>query len=166
MCACVYVCVCVCVCVRGCVWESPNFYNFTPCCLPMGWLRLVGSLKLQVSLAEYSLFYRALLQKRPMILRSLLIVANSYYECFCSLTLWGSIRHSLSGFMRHTLWGTESHIHMTRTHMTHTHKTHTHTLYEAYSMRHRVSHSHDSHSHDSHSQDSHSHTLWGILYGA
>ena len=39
----------------------------------MGWLRLVGSLKLQVSFAEYSLFYRALLHKRPIILRSLLI---------------------------------------------------------------------------------------------
>jgi len=34
----------------------------------MGWLRLVGSLKLQVSSAEYSLFNRALLQKRPVIL--------------------------------------------------------------------------------------------------
>jgi len=34
----------------------------------MGWLRLVGSLKLQVSFAEYRLFYRALLQKRPIIL--------------------------------------------------------------------------------------------------
>ena len=44
----------------------------------MGWLRLVGSLKLQVSLAEYRLFYRALLQKRPMISRSLLIVATPY----------------------------------------------------------------------------------------
>ena len=44
----------------------------------MEWLRLVGSLKLQVSLAEYSLFYRALLQKRPIILRSLLIVATPY----------------------------------------------------------------------------------------
>ena len=44
----------------------------------MGWLRLVGSLKLQVSFAEYSLFYRALLQKRPIILRSLLIVATPY----------------------------------------------------------------------------------------
>jgi len=39
----------------------------------MGWLRLVGSLKLQVSFAEYSLFYRARLQKRPIIFRSLLI---------------------------------------------------------------------------------------------
>ena len=44
----------------------------------MGWLRLVGFLKLQVSFAEYSLFYRSLLQKRPMILRSLLIVATLY----------------------------------------------------------------------------------------
>jgi len=42
----------------------------------MGWLRLVGSLKWQVSFAEYCLFYRALLQKRPIILRSLLIVAT------------------------------------------------------------------------------------------
>ena len=33
----------------------------------MGWLRLVGALKLQVSSAEYRLFYRALLQKRPVI---------------------------------------------------------------------------------------------------
>jgi len=44
----------------------------------MGWLRLVGSLKLQVSFAEYRLFYRALLQKRPIFLRSLLIVAIPY----------------------------------------------------------------------------------------
>jgi len=47
----------------------------------MGWLRFVGSLKLQVSLAEYRLFYRALLQKRPIILRSLLIVATPYPMC-------------------------------------------------------------------------------------
>jgi len=43
----------------------------------MGWLRLVGSLKLQVSFAEYSLLLRALLPKRPIILRSLLIVATT-----------------------------------------------------------------------------------------
>ena len=42
----------------------------------MGWLRLVGSLKLQVSFAEYRLFYRALLQKRPVIFKRLLIVAT------------------------------------------------------------------------------------------
>jgi len=32
----------------------------------MGWLRLVSSLRLWVSSAEYSLLYRALLQKRPL----------------------------------------------------------------------------------------------------
>jgi len=40
------------------------------------WLRLVGSFKLQVSFAEYRLFCRALLQKRPIIMRSLLVVAT------------------------------------------------------------------------------------------
>ena len=40
--------------------------------------------KLQVSFAEYSLFYRALLQKRPIILRSLLIVATPYHDCVTS----------------------------------------------------------------------------------
>jgi len=44
----------------------------------MGWLRLVGSLKLYVSFAEYHLFYRALLQKRPIILRSLLVEATPW----------------------------------------------------------------------------------------
>ena len=44
----------------------------------MGWLRLVGSFKLDVSFAEHSLFYRALSQKRPVISRSLLIIASPY----------------------------------------------------------------------------------------
>jgi len=44
----------------------------------MVWQRLVGSLKLEVSFAEYSLFYRALLQKRPIISRSLLFAATPY----------------------------------------------------------------------------------------
>ena len=42
----------------------------------VGWLRLVSSLKLLVSFAEYRLFSRDLLQKRPVILRSLLNVAT------------------------------------------------------------------------------------------
>jgi len=46
----------------------------------MGWLRFVGSLKLKVSFAEYRLFYRALLQKRPIILRSLPVEATPYQE--------------------------------------------------------------------------------------
>jgi len=51
-----------------------NFY--------MWWLRSVGSLKWLVSFTEYNLFYRALLQKRPIILRSLLIVATPYMNSF------------------------------------------------------------------------------------
>jgi len=42
----------------------------------MGWLRFVGSFKLEFSFAEYSLLDRALLQKKLIILRSLLIVAT------------------------------------------------------------------------------------------
>ena len=49
-------------------FQTKTFQNKNPL--------LVGSLKLQVSFAEYSLFYRALLQKRHIILRSLLIVAT------------------------------------------------------------------------------------------
>jgi len=45
----------------------------------MGQLQLVGSLKSQVSYAKYSLFYRALLQNRPIILRRLLIVGTLEY---------------------------------------------------------------------------------------
>ena len=46
----------------------------------MGWLRLVGSLKLWVSFAEYRLFYRALLQKRHVILSILRTEATPYDE--------------------------------------------------------------------------------------
>jgi len=43
-----------------------------------GWLWLVGSFETQVAFAEYCLFYRAPLQKRPMFVGSLLIVATQY----------------------------------------------------------------------------------------
>ena len=46
----------------------------------MGWLRLVCSFKLHVSFAEYSLFYRSRLQKRPVMLESLLIEATHMYR--------------------------------------------------------------------------------------
>ena len=42
-------------------------------------LRLVGSLKPWVSFAEYSLCYRAFLQKTPITLKSLHFYTNSYY---------------------------------------------------------------------------------------
>jgi len=49
----------------------------TPC-QHMGWLRLVDSLQLQVSFAKEPYKRDDILQKRPMNLRSLLIVATSY----------------------------------------------------------------------------------------
>ena len=53
--------------------------------LHMGWLRSVGSIKLYVSFAEYRLFYRSLLQKRPIILSILLIVATPHRNMCCIL---------------------------------------------------------------------------------
>ena len=47
----------------------------------MGWLRLVGSLKLQVSFAKEPYKRDDILQKRPIILRSLLIVATPQHIC-------------------------------------------------------------------------------------
>jgi len=49
-----------------------------PAVTAMGWLRLVGSLKLQVSFAKEPYKRDYILQKRPIVLRSLLIVATPY----------------------------------------------------------------------------------------
>ena len=57
---------------------------------PVLMLRWVGSFKLNVSFAEYSLFYRALLQKRLTILRSLLVIAAPL--CWCLMCqCWDSM---------------------------------------------------------------------------
>ena len=50
----------------------------------MAWLRLVGSLKLYLSSENIGLFCRALLQKRPNLLRSLLIVGTPYMHILCA----------------------------------------------------------------------------------
>ena len=68
----VSVCRCVSICVPLCLVSSLVK-------LSIRWLRLVGSLKLYISFAEHNFFYRALLQKRPVILRSLLI-ATLYWD--------------------------------------------------------------------------------------
>jgi len=79
----------------------------------MGWLRLVGSLKLQVSFAKEPYKRDYVLHKRPIILRRLLIVATPYQE---------GIRNNGVGRAVHT----HAHTH-TPTHIhTHTH-THAHT---------------------------------------
>ena len=46
----------------------------------MEWLRLVGSLEVKVSNAKEPYKRDDILQKRPMILRSLLIVATPYVD--------------------------------------------------------------------------------------
>jgi len=65
--------------------------------LSMGWLRLVGSLKLQVSFAKEPYKTDYILQKGPIILRSLLIVATPY-------TYRAIVRHQsvLVNGMRHS----------------------------------------------------------------
>jgi len=74
----------------------------------MGWLRLVGSLKLLVSFAEYCLLYRALLQKRPIILRSLLIVATPYIQVTNYIHVYESTvdrpNHELQTHVLHELY--------------------------------------------------------------
>jgi len=50
----------------------------------MGWLRLVGSLKLQVSFAKEPYKRDDILQKRPMITRSVLIEAPPYPDVYIS----------------------------------------------------------------------------------
>ena len=55
-----------------------NTYIHVRIYVHMGWLRLVGCLKLQASFAEYRLFYRARLQTIPVIVRSLLIGATPH----------------------------------------------------------------------------------------
>jgi len=61
--------------VVGCCSMLHFFYIF----LAMGWLRWVGSLKLKVPFAKEPYKRDDILQKRPIILRSLLIVATPYY---------------------------------------------------------------------------------------
>ena len=111
--------------------------------VPIGWLRLVGSLKLWVSFAENCLFYRALLQKRPLILRSLLVIATLYNRhtqhiyththahTHTQIARAHTHTHSLS--LSHTQTHTYAHTH-THTH-THTHKR-THTQTHALTHRH------------------------------
>jgi len=52
------------------MYDMTHFLCVTSPVPYVGWLRFVGSFKSWVSFAEYSLFYRALLQKRRIILRS------------------------------------------------------------------------------------------------
>jgi len=67
----------------------------------VGWLRSVRSFKLQVSCTEYCLFYRALLQKKPIILSILLTEATSFY------TYKGIMSHMWMGLLAQNRHRTE-----------------------------------------------------------
>jgi len=64
-------------CGCGCVYNICADVASTTCA-SMGWLRLVGSLKLQISFAKEPYKRDYTLQKRPIILRRLLIIATPY----------------------------------------------------------------------------------------
>jgi hypothetical protein len=67
------------VCYKTCVWRlRACWMGKVVTADAMGWLRLVGSLKLQVYFAKEPYQRDDILQKRPVILRSLLIVATPY----------------------------------------------------------------------------------------
>jgi len=70
--------------IHMCDMTHAHVFNDSSTCvtrrIPMGWLRSVGSLKLQVSFAKEPYKRDDILQKRPVILRSLLIVATPYVE--------------------------------------------------------------------------------------
>jgi len=77
-----------------------------------GWLRLVGSIKLYVSFAEYSLFYRSLLQKRPIILSILLTEATPYPpKIGLSVTSHTRMSHCTVGNYSHILIFSDSQTH-------------------------------------------------------
>jgi len=78
-----YICAVAFLCLTAFVYLIPFLFLSHS---DMGWLRLVGSLKSWVFSAEYSLFHRALLHKRPIILRSLLIAATPYLIAYLCLT--------------------------------------------------------------------------------
>ena len=61
---------------------SLTYHCITSLIFAIACLRLVASIKLSASFAEYSLFYRALLQKRPIILSTLLTEAKAYERRF------------------------------------------------------------------------------------
>jgi len=94
ICVCVCVCVCACACACVCVCFYVSMSMFCVCVIInkqvievnppniscMGWLRLVGSLKLKDSVAKGPYKRDDILQKRPIILRSLLIVATPCHK--------------------------------------------------------------------------------------
>ena len=93
----------------------------------MGWLRLVGSFKLQVSFAKEPCKRDDILQKRPVILRCLLIEATTYTDTHTQSHANWFTCHTTACFYTDRQTDTHTQTHNTRTHA-HAHtNTHTHT---------------------------------------
>ena len=80
MCACVNVCVsCMRIYIHSCIcthiYKHTNAYTDTTSRYPICWLRPIGSLKVQVSFTKEMYKKDNILQKKPIILRSLLVAA-------------------------------------------------------------------------------------------
>ena len=73
----VYICIdtCIYAYIHTCTYVYMHTYMYIHRNRPMGWLQSVGLIKSQVSFAEYHLFCKALLQKRPVFIDH----TNSYW---------------------------------------------------------------------------------------
>jgi len=87
----IYIYICTCIYVSWSLkWCMFMYFEVFGCILMFLYLKGCGYgvapisrlLQIMISFAEYHLIYRALLQKRPVILRSLIIVATPYV-CEC-----------------------------------------------------------------------------------
>jgi len=104
----------------------------------MGWLRLVGSFKAYVSFAKEPYKRDDILQKRPIILRRLLIVATPY---LLEKTYIHTQKYKQTHACTHTHTHTHTHAHAHAHTHTHTH-TRTHTYTQTHSHTHTLTHIH------------------------
>ena len=103
----------------------------------VGWLRLVGSFKLQVSFAEYSLFCTALLQKRPYNFKE----PTDRSHPICSIAI---VLDSISSALTFENWYSPAYLQTcTPTLSTHLH-TSTHTCTHLHTRAHIHTHVHTS----------------------
>ena len=85
-----------CAIIAGLIYRKSSVYTqksnplFSTSILDMGWLRLVGALKVQVSFAKEPYKRDDILQKKPIILRRLLIVATPYDARTC-ICVWSCV---------------------------------------------------------------------------
>jgi len=108
----------ICICDSICLWICDSICLW----LDMGWLRLVGSLKIYVSFAKEPYKRDFILQNTPIICRSLLIVATP-----SDISMWSWLDMSQYVWLdltvtRYDIWMSHTHD-MTYEWVTHSHMT-------------------------------------------